>query len=131
MDAPFVEMSEQQWNSVVDVCLSGVFHCSQAIAPEMIRQHYGRIINISSRSHLGDFSKVNYVAAKAGVVGFTKALSLELAKDEITVNAIAPGLIRTERVMKNPYYEQMDARAKQRTPIQRAGMPRDVANAVL
>lgn len=131
LDSPFVDMSEQQWNSVIEVCLTGVFHCSQAVAPIMIGQRYGRIINISSRSALGDFSKANYVAAKAGVSGFTKALALELAKDEITVNAISPGFIRTERVLKSPHYEQMDARAKTRTPIQRPGMPRDVANAAL
>jgi len=131
MDAPFLEMSEKQWNSVIDVCLSGVFHCTQAIAPYMIGQHYGRIINMSSRAQLGDFTKSNYVAAKAGVVGFTKALSLELAKDEITVNALAPGFIRTERAMKSPYFAQMDARSMLRTPIQRPGQARDVANAAL
>jgi len=131
MDAPFVEMSEKQWNSVIDVCLSGVFHCTQAIVPGMIGQHYGRIINISSRAQLGDLTKSNYVAAKAGVVGFTRALSLELAKDEITVNALAPGFIRTERAMKSPYFAQMDARSILRTPIQRPGQARDVANAAL
>ena len=131
MDAPFVEMSEKQWHSVIDVCLSGVFHCTQAIAPSMIGQHYGRIINISSRAQLGDLTKSNYVAAKAGVVGFTRALSLELAKDEITVNALAPGFIRTERAMRSPYFTQMDARSILHTPIQRPGQARDVANAAL
>lgn len=131
LDAPFFEMTLERWNSVIDVCLTGVFHCSQAVAPHMVDARYGRIVNISSRSAMGDFSKINYVAAKAGVTGFTKALALELAPHEITVNAIAPGFIRTERVLRSPVYAQMDERAKQRTPIQRPGMPRDVANAAL
>jgi 3-oxoacyl-[acyl-carrier protein] reductase len=124
-------MTLERWSRVIDVCLTGVFHCSQAIVPLMIAERYGRIVNISSRSALGDFSKTNYVAAKAGVTGFTKALALEVARDEITVNAISPGFIRTERVLKSPVYEQMNTRALQRTPIQRPGTPRDVANAVL
>jgi len=131
LDGPLVEMSDERWNQVYEVCLKGVFNTCRAVAPTMISQGHGRIINIASRAVVGDNNKSNYSAAKAGVVGFTRSLSIELGKHAITANAIAPGLIHTDRVKTTPFYEDLDRRAKEMTPIQRAGQPSDIADAVL
>jgi 3-oxoacyl-[acyl-carrier protein] reductase len=130
-DGPITEMSDEQWDAVNDVCLKGSWLFIRAVAPTMIGQKYGRIINIASRAHLGENNKSNYCAAKAGVIGLTKALAIELGHHDITVNAVAPGLIRTERVQGLRYYEDIDRRAKERTPIQRPGLPEDIADGVL
>lgn len=131
LDGSITEMSEDQWDNVVDVCLKGTWLLSRAVAPTMIARKYGRIINIASRAHLGENNKTNYCAAKAGVIGLTNALAIECGRHGITVNAVAPGLIRTERVQGSRYYEDIDRRAKERTPIQRPGLPEDVADGVL
>ena len=131
LDGPLTEMTEQQWDSVVDVCLKGCWAVARAVAPAMIERGHGRIVNIASRAHLGEFNKSNYCAAKAGVIGLTNALAIELGRHDITVNAVAPGLIRTDRVLGSRYYEDIDRRAKQSTPIQRPGMPEDIAAAVV
>lgn len=129
-DAPIVDMTERAWDDVVDASLKGAWAFSQAAARHMIAQRYGRIINIASRAYWGEFNKTNYASAKAGMVGLSRALALELGPHEITVNAIAPGLIRTERVRNLKYFEDIDRRAKSSTPIQRPGMPEDIADAV-
>lgn len=131
LDGPLVEMREEQWDKVVDVCLKGSWLFSQAVAPSMIDRKYGRIINIASRAHLGENNKSNYSAAKAGVIGLTNALAIELGRHDITVNAIAPGVIRTERLRALAHYDDIDRRAKERTPIQRPGLPEDIAGGVL
>ena len=131
LDGPLAEMTEQQWDSVVDVCLKGCWAAARAVAPSMIERRRGRIVNIASRAHLGENNKSNYCAAKAGVIGLTNALAIELGRHDITVNAVAPGLIRTERVLGLRYYEDIDRRAKQSTPIQRPGTPEDIAAAVV
>ncbi|HWU79912.1 MAG TPA: SDR family NAD(P)-dependent oxidoreductase [Caulobacter sp.] len=131
LDGPLTDMSEQQWDSVVDVCLKGSWAMARAVAPSMIDRKRGRVINIASRAHLGENNKSNYCAAKAGVIGLTHALAIELGRHDITVNAVAPGLIRTDRVLGLRYYEDIDRRAKLSTPIQRPGMPEDIAAAVL
>lgn len=131
LDGPLVEMTEAQWDTVVDVCLKGSWLCAQAVAPLMMQRRYGRIINIASRAHLGEINKSNYCAAKAGVIGLTSALAIELGRFDITVNAVAPGLIRTERVRGLGHYDDIDRRARASTPIQRPGMPDDIASAVV
>lgn len=131
LDGPITEMTDEQWDRVNSVCLKGVFNTCRAAAPTMIAQDYGRIVNIASRAIVGDVNKSNYSAAKAGVVGFTRALSQELGRHAITVNAIGPGLIHTDRVKTTPFYADLDRRAREMTPIQRPGLPEDIADAVL
>ena len=131
LDGPITEMTDEQWDRVNGVCLKGVFNTCRAAAPTMIAQAYGRIVNIASRAVVGDVNKSNYSAAKAGVVGFTRALSQELGRHAITVNAIGPGLIHTDRVKTTPFYADLDRRAREMTPIQRPGLPEDIADAVL
>lgn len=131
LDGPVTEMTEEQWDTVVDVCLKGTWLFCRAVASTMIGRRFGRIINIASRAHLGEINKSNYCAAKAGVVGLTNALAIELGRFDITVNAIAPGLIRTERVLGLGHYEDIDRRARASTPIQRPGTPDDIAAAVV
>lgn len=130
-DAPLVEMTDAQWDAVLNVCLTAPFYCARAVAPTMIAQRYGRIINVASRAHLGEVNKANYCAAKAGVLGLSRALAVELGPHEITVNTIAPGIVRTERVLAQPGYAGLDERAQQRQLVKRPGMPSDIVNAML
>jgi 3-oxoacyl-[acyl-carrier protein] reductase len=130
-DARIVKLSESDWDAVVDTVLKGAFLCSKAAVPAMAAQHWGRIVNISSRAHLGNPGQANYSAAKAGVLGLTAALALELGRDGITVNTIAPGFIETEGVRNLPHYQKIRDNAIARTPIGRLGLPRDVASAVV
>ncbi len=129
-DAYITKMSDEDWTSVIDVILKGTFLCSRAAIPYMIAQKFGRIINISSRAHLGNPGQANYSAAKAGVIGLTRALSLESGKFNITVNAIAPGFIKTELVESLPHYEKIAAKAIAATPVPRVGEPDDIAAGV-
>ncbi len=129
-DAPLIKMTDAQWDSVVDVSLKGAFLVSQAVAPQMMRRKHGRIINMSSRAHLGDPMKANYSAAKAGLLGLTGAMAIELGPYNITVNSIAPGMIRTKRVKALKYFAQIEERSISRTLIRRAGEPEDVASMV-
>jgi 3-oxoacyl-[acyl-carrier protein] reductase len=112
------------------VNLRGVFACTQAVAPMMIHQHSGRILNASSVVGLyGNFGQTNYVATKAAVIGMTKVWARELGPKGITVNAVAPGFIGTEMVRQMP--EKILATMVERTPIRRLGDPKDVAYAYL
>jgi len=130
-DAPVAEMTDEQWLSVIDVCLNGAFYATRACVPHMRARGYGRIINISSRARFGDLKKVNYVAAKSGIDGLTYALAMELGKDGITANAIAPGFCETERARNLPYYAELRDRAIEKTYTDRLGRPSDIANAAL
>jgi 3-oxoacyl-[acyl-carrier protein] reductase len=123
-------MSADDFEAVLNVNLKGVFACTQAVVPAMIRQGYGRIVNAASVVALyGNFGQTNYVASKAGVVGMTKVWARELGKYGITVNAVAPGFILTDMTTAMPEHvlDQMVGR----TPAGRAGSPQDVANAYL
>lgn len=123
-------MEEAQWDAVLGVNLKGVFLCGQAVAPVMIENGYGRILNASSVVGLyGNFGQSNYVATKAGVIGLTKVWARELGPKGITVNAVAPGFIGTEMVRSMP--EHILKSMVERTPVRRIGEPRDVANAYL
>ena len=121
-------MSEDAFDLVIAINLKGVFNCTQAVAPVMIKQNSGVIINASSIVGLdGNFGQTNYVATKAGVVGMTKTWARELGKFGIRVNAIAPGFIATEMVAKMP--EKIIDNMKAHTPLRRMGKPEDIANA--
>jgi 3-oxoacyl-[acyl-carrier protein] reductase len=124
------KMSEAAFDAVVAVNLKGVFNCAQAVAPVMLRQGYGRIVNAASVVALhGNFGQTNYVATKAGVIGMTKVWARELGRRGVTVNAIAPGFIATDMTQGMP--EKVLAQMLQSTPVGRIGQPHDVANAYL
>lgn len=102
-DALIHKMSLEDWDAVMDVNLKGAFLCSRMAAECMMKQNYGRIVNISSVvGQMGNMGQVNYAASKAGLIGLTKALALELAKYGITVNAVSPGFTKTEMTLKVP-----------------------------
>lgn len=124
------KMAEADFDLVLDVNLKGVFNCTQAIAPHMIAQGYGRIVSASSVVGLyGNFGQTNYAATKAGVIGMTRVWARELGKRGITANAVAPGFIATEMTRAMP--EQVLKGMVEHTPVGRMGTPHDVANAYL
>jgi len=124
------QMTEDAFDRVIAVNLKGVFNCAQAVAPYMIRQGSGVILNASSAVGLdGNFGQTNYVAAKAGVIGMTKVWARELGRYGIRVNALAPGLIATEILDSMP--EEILAGMRKRIPLGRIGKPEEVANAYL
>lgn len=129
-DASIGTMTNAQWHEVMDVCLTAPFYVTRAVAPGMAARGYGRIVNISSRARDGDINKCNYAAAKAGLVGFTAALALELGKSGVTVNAVAPGFCDGERPRSLANYEDLKSRALALTPTARLGEEADVADAV-
>ena len=124
-----VRMSEQDWDMVLNINLKGTFLCSQAASKEMMKQRFGRIINLASVSGiLGTPGQANYAASKAGVIALTKSLARELGKRNICVNAIAPGFILTEMTEKLPGKVKEDYIAN--IPLKRAGTPEDIADVV-
>jgi 3-oxoacyl-[acyl-carrier protein] reductase len=124
------QMPEADFDLVIAVNLKGVFNCTQAVAPYMIQQGSGVILNASSVVGLdGNFGQTNYVATKAGVIGMTKVWARELGRYNIRVNVVAPGFIATEILKSMP--EKIIERMKARIPLGRMGQPRDVANAYL
>ncbi|PWI58748.1 3-oxoacyl-ACP reductase FabG [Sulfoacidibacillus thermotolerans] len=130
------KMTEEDFDAVLGVHLKGTFLCSQAAQKWMVPQKYGRIINFSSTSALGNRGQVNYAAAKAGIQGMTKTLAIELGRYGITCNAVAPGFIETDMTKATAArmglaYEELKAAAAKETAVLRVGVPADVANAVL
>lgn len=126
-----VRMKEAEWHDVISTNLTGVFNCCQAVIKPFLKQkNGGRIINIASVAGIyGNSGQVNYAAAKAGVIALTKSLSKELGGRNITVNAIAPGMIETEMTTRLP--ERIRAEALKRISLGRFGLPEEVAEAVL
>jgi 3-oxoacyl-[acyl-carrier protein] reductase len=124
------QMPEADFDLVLAVNLKGVFNCAQAVAPYMINQGSGVILNATSIVGLdGNFGQTNYVATKAGVIGMTKVWARELGRHNIRVNAVAPGFTATEMVLAMP--EKILDGMKARTPLGRMAQPRDIANAYL
>ncbi|KAB0641643.1 beta-ketoacyl-ACP reductase [Burkholderia stagnalis] len=129
-DKYLVKMSEDDWDFVMTVMLKGAFLAARAVMPHFIEQGWGRLINISSRAHLGNPTQANYSAAKAGLIGMAKALSMEEGRYGITANCVAPGFMETEMVQALPTYETIKERAVAAQPIKRVGRPDDIADAV-
>ncbi len=128
-DNLIVRISDADWDSVLNVNLKGVFNCCKAAARPMMKQRYGRIVNISSVAGVaGNAGQANYAASKAGVIGLTKTLAKELGSRNITVNAVAPGLITTALTDVLP--QELKDMAVKMTPLGRVGRPEDVARAV-
>lgn len=128
-DTLLLRMKEEDFDKVIEVNLKGVFNCLKAITPVMVRQKFGKIVNISSVVGLvGNAGQVNYAASKAGVIGMTKSLAKEVGSRGITVNAVAPGFIDTD--MTEVLGEKFKEEAKKSIPLKRLGKPEDVAGAV-
>lgn len=129
-DTLIMRMEESDWDAVLDINLKGAFNCSKAIIRPMMKQRYGRIVNISSVSGLaGQAGQTNYSASKAGLIGFTKALAREVASRQITVNAVAPGFVLTALTEVLP--EDLKNEMLKITPLGRFGEPDEIANAVV
>lgn len=129
-DSLFARMTDEQWDEVIQVNLSGVYHCCKAFVEEISASGHGRIINISSLvGQMGNIGQVNYAASKSGMIGFAKALARELARDKTTVNVVAPGFIDTPMVQKVP--DKVKQKILAQIPMGRFGTPREVAMAVV
>lgn len=128
-DRSFLKLSSAEWHDVINVNLNSVMHTCSAVLPHMVRYGRGRIVNISSFvAQAGNFGQTNYAAAKAGIIGFTRALALEVASKSITVNAICPGFIETGMWQSIPGKVRESILA--RIPMGRVGSPEDVAKTV-
>ncbi len=128
-DNLIMRMKESEWDAVLSVNLTGAYHCLRAASRPMVKQRYGRIINISSVvGVMGNAGQANYVASKAGLIGLTKAVARELASRNITVNAVAPGFIQTEMTETLPEKTRQEMLAQ--IPLGRFGTPEEVAQAV-
>ncbi|MGO1167630.1 MAG: 3-oxoacyl-ACP reductase FabG [Janibacter sp.] len=131
-DNMLFKMDVSDWDAVMSVHLRGAFLMTKAVQAHMTQAKYGRIVNLSSTSALGNRGQVNYSAAKAGMQGFTKTLAIELGKFGVTANAIAPGFIQTDMTAATAErigvpFEDFLAHAAKETPVQRVGQPEDIA----
>jgi len=128
-DTLIMRMSEEDWDIVLDTNLKGAFNCIKAVSRQMMRQRYGRIVNVTSVAGLvGNAGQANYASAKAGLIGLTKTVAKELGSRGITCNAIAPGFVPTDLTASLP--EELIGLAVERTPLGRTGTPEDMAAAV-
>ena len=129
-DGLLMRMKDEDWDAVLKTNLTGVYYCTKAVVKAMMKQRYGRIINMSSVVGVtGNAGQANYAAAKAGVIGFTKATAKELASRSITVNAVAPGFIESDMTAGLPDKAKTDMAAS--SPLGKIGQPADVAQAVV
>lgn len=129
-DRTLLKMSKQEWDDVISVNLTGVFHCTQAVAPIMKEQNYGRIVSASSNVAIrGNFGQTNYVATKSAIIGMTKVWAMELGRYGITVNCIAPGFIHT--AMTDAMPEEVRSQSIPHIPLGKWGYPEDIANGYL
>ena len=129
------KMTDDDWDTVLGVHLRGAFLMSRAVQKHMVDQRFGRIVNLSSTSALGNRGQVNYSAAKAGLQGFTKTLAIELGPFGVTANAVAPGFIATDMTATTAAhvgmsFEDFKAAAAAQIPVRRVGQPDDVANTI-
>ncbi|WP_332690187.1 3-oxoacyl-[acyl-carrier-protein] reductase [Halalkalibacter lacteus] len=128
-DNLIMRMKEDEWDAVINTNLKGVFNCGKAVTRQMMKQRYGRIINVASVvGVLGNAGQANYVAAKAGVIGLTKTMARELANRNIHVNAVAPGFIETD--MTDKLAEDMKAQLLGQIPLAVLGKPENIANVI-
>lgn len=129
-DNLLIRMSEEDWDSVMDINLKGVFLCTKAVSRAMMKKRYGKIINITSVVGItGNAGQGNYSASKAGVIGFTKSMAKELASRGIRVNAVAPGFIQTD--MTNVLKDEVKSEMLKMIPLNTMGNPSDIANLVV
>ncbi|MFY4775338.1 3-oxoacyl-ACP reductase [Metabacillus sp. RGM 3146] len=129
-DSTFKKLSEEDWRTVIDVNLTSVYNTTSAALSYLLESDAGRIINISSIiGQAGGFGQTNYAAAKAGMIGYTKSLALELAKSNVTVNAICPGFIDTEMVQEIP--ENVREKIVAKIPQRRFGQPDEIARGII
>ena len=129
-DNLIMRMKEDDWDAVIHTNLKGIFNCTKLVSKLMMKQRYGRIVNMASVvGVMGNAGQSNYAAAKAGVIGFTKSMAKELASRNINVNAVAPGFIATDMTADLP--EQVKSDMMKQIPLQKLGNPEDVAAAVL
>jgi 3-oxoacyl-[acyl-carrier protein] reductase len=127
--ATLLKVKEEDWDAVLGVHLKGTMNCIQAVAPHMIENQYGKIVNISSiYAKNGAIAAISYSAAKAGIIGLTKSVARELGRYQINVNVVLPGLILTPTILKMA--EKYRDMIIQRTPLGRIGQPEEVANVV-
>jgi 3-oxoacyl-(acyl-carrier-protein) reductase len=129
-DKTFVKMDHASWRKVLAINLDGVFNCTKVFVDQMLKQNYGRVVNMTSViGQIGNFGQANYAASKAGVAAFTKSLAKELAGKGITVNAIAPGFIETEMIRGIP--DKVKEKLLSQIPLRRFGTAEEVARAVV
>ena len=129
-DRTLLKMSKQEWDDVIAVNLTGVFNCTQAVAPIMKEQNYGRIVSAASNVAIrGNYGQTNYVATKSAIIGMTKVWALELGRYGITANCIAPGFIHTAMTDLMP--EEVRQQSIPHIPLGRWGYPEDIANGYL
>ena len=129
-DKTFVKMDHASWRKVLAINLDGVFNCTKVFIDQMLKQTYGRVVNITSViGQIGNFGQANYAASKAGVAAFTKSLAKELAGKGVTVNALAPGFIETEMIQGIP--ERVRNKLLEQIPLRRFGAAAEVARAVV
>ncbi|MFD1737351.1 3-oxoacyl-ACP reductase FabG [Bacillus salitolerans] len=134
-DNLFFKMTDSDWDLVMEVHLKGAFHAARAVQKYMVEKKYGRIINISSTSALGNRGQANYATAKAGLQGLTKTLAIELGRYGITANSVAPGFIETDMTRETARrigisFDDLIKASVSAIPVGRSGKPQDIANAV-